>query len=109
MSTKPFSPLSEQDNTVRALLALVTQFPDLPTASFQVNPYIPELTINVHNDPAGFEQWRESLGLDPQTSTEKDYRTFYAVEVPGEFAGVGVELVGYMPIPIEHDAPAAAA
>ncbi|WP_042365982.1 hypothetical protein [Streptacidiphilus neutrinimicus] len=110
MSTETFRPLGDQADAARALLALMTQFPELPAASFDLGRYhSPDLTINVHNDPAGFEQWRAALDLDPQNSIGKPHNTFYAVEVPGEFAGVRLELVGYLPLPVGDGVEPAAA
>jgi hypothetical protein len=100
--------VGEQANTAGALLALVTQFPDLPAADFDITTSRTEadLRISIHSDPSGFEQWRQALALDPDTADGRHYPTFQTVEIPGTYAGARILLIGYLPLPLE---PAAAA
>ncbi|TDU05221.1 hypothetical protein EDD99_3726 [Streptomyces sp. 846.5] len=98
----------DQANAAGALLALVTQFPDLPAADFDITTGRVEtdLRINVHRNPSGFEQWRQALDLDPDTADGSHFPTFQTIEIPGTYAGIRVLLVGYLPLPAE---PATAA
>lgn len=100
--TETRTPLSSQSDTARALLALIDQYPDLPAASFDVQPdsAIGRLGIHLHNDPAGLEMWREALNLDPETGDLHQYSDFSSVTFRGDLAGIPVRLVGYLPLPL---------
>ncbi|WP_051942589.1 hypothetical protein [Streptacidiphilus rugosus] len=110
MTSPTRTPLHRQASTVRTLLALIDQYPNLPAADFDVSssPVGERLTINVHNDPAGFEMWREALGLNPENSELVAFSDFAAVKVFGQTDGIRVRLIGYLP-PVLDAAPAAAA
>jgi hypothetical protein len=96
--------VSRQADALRALLALVTALPDLPAADFTITTHqaVTDLRVNIHDSPAGFEEWREALDLDPQHADGRRNTTFHSVEIPGRFHGVRILLVGYLPLPIDH-------
>ena len=96
-----------QTAAARTLLALVTQFPDLPAVGFDITAYPvgANLRVNAH-DPAAFEQWREALAMDPQTAAGEPYDTFHTIEITRDFDGIRLLLVGYMPLPVESAEPA---
>jgi len=98
----------DQTNDARVLLAMLTEFPDLPAAELTITTRLggETLHIYVHSDPAGFEQWRQALGLDPQAAGGRRYRTFQSVEFSGRYHDVTVRLVGFLPLPAD-DADAA--
>jgi hypothetical protein len=92
----------EQTDTARALVKLVTQFPELPAANFAITGQreAADLTVNVHRTDS-FERWREALHLDPQTASVEYFAVFQAIEIFGRFSGVRLRLVGYLPLPTE--------
>jgi hypothetical protein len=91
----------QQVTAAGALLALVTRFADLPAAEFEIgsDPYRADLMIHVHNDPPGFEQWREALDLDPQTANLNERNDFQSLSITARRYGARVRLVGYLPAP----------
>jgi hypothetical protein len=92
--------------TARAgLLALVSQVTGLPSATVNFYPGDDggELAIHVHDNPAGFEWWREALGLDPTDAKSHVLTDFCTVTVTGAVGAVAVTVTGYLPLPA--DAP----
>jgi hypothetical protein len=88
---------------VSALLALVRETPATGLAEFHLSDG--ELGIQIHDNPAGFEWWREALGLPPDATRLTDYRTFTTIDLPGQVGSLRVRLVAYLPpLPKADDA-----
>lgn len=108
MTSPTSTRLSSQASTVRALLHLIDQFPNLPAASFDVQPWRvgSRLEIHVHDDAtSGFELWREALELDPESADLSPFADFSALTIHGHYQDTPVRLVGYLP-PVTESTPA---
>ncbi|WP_042430254.1 hypothetical protein [Streptacidiphilus anmyonensis] len=96
-------PTLEQRAAADALLALMSPFIGAPGAMFDVDPSW-RITVHVH-DPAGFEWWREALGLDHTEVGELEtYQDYCAARIYGQSGLVSTEvcLIGYLPLPAER-------
>lgn len=79
---------------------LVADHPDLPAPHVGVSPHYPHrLTLSVHGDLAGFEAWREALGIDPEAvrrNTASGGMTLI-LSASTTIADAHVDLTGYAP------------
>jgi hypothetical protein len=90
-----------------ALLALASHVTGLPAASVDIfTDNGGELAVHIHNNPDGFEWWREALGLDPAGATSRTHGDFCTVKIGGTVGAVAVALVGYLPLAVDTDTPA---
>jgi hypothetical protein len=95
-------PTREQRAAAEALLALMSPYIGAPAAMFDVDPSW-RITVHVH-DPAGFEWWREALGLDSADVGDLEpYRDYCAARIYGQTGSAATEvcLIGYLPLPVE--------
>lgn len=79
---------------------LVADHPNLPAPHVGVSPNHPHrLTLSVHGDLAGFEAWREALGIDPNQVRHNTQSGGTTLVLTGSaiVADAHVELVGYAP------------
>ncbi|WP_042410244.1 hypothetical protein [Streptacidiphilus carbonis] len=86
-----------------ALLALASNVTGLPAANVDVNPDHDgvRLDIHIHNNPDGFEWWREALALDPADARFRTHSDFCTVQIDGTAGTVTLSLVGYLPLPVD--------
>lgn len=86
---------------LRALRLLTVDFGHLSAPWVHVGPIYPDrLELSFHNDLAGFEAWREALGIVPDAvahGTQGDGQT-RVLKATAEFAGAVVELTGFAEI-----------
>lgn len=79
---------------------LAVDHPNLPAPHVGMSPHYPHrLTLSVHSDLAGFEAWREALGIDPaevRRNTQSGGTTLVLTGA-ATIADAHVELVGYAP------------
>jgi hypothetical protein len=82
------------------LRLLAADHPTLPAPHVHVSPIYPDLlTLSVHDDLAGFEAWREALGVDPDSvgRNVQSNGTTAVLKAVATIAEARVELVGYSP------------
>lgn len=88
--------------SLRALRSLTERFGYLPAPAVAVTTIWPErLELSFHDDLAGFEAWRDELGIDPTEvmhGTQSAGRT-RVLRASAEYAGARLELVAYAPVP----------
>ncbi|MGW5461085.1 hypothetical protein [Streptomyces sp. NPDC003996] len=96
---------------LRALRMLAVDVGHLPAPCVQVSTVYPNrLELSFHDDLAGFEAWREALGIAPDAvahGTQGDGRT-RVLKTTVDFAGAVLELTGFAQI-TDPAPPAAAA
>ncbi|WEO97363.1 hypothetical protein A6P39_026950 [Streptomyces sp. FXJ1.172] len=96
---------------LRALRLLAADFGHLSAPAVRVTPIYPErLELAFHDDLAGFEGWRDALGIAPDAvthGTQSGGRT-RVLRSSIEYAGAELELVAYARIPAEALVGAAA-
>lgn len=87
---------------LRALRLLTVDFGHLPASWVRVDIVYPDrLELSFHDDLAGFEAWREALGIAPDAvahGTQGGGRT-RVLEATAEFAGAVLTLTGFAEIP----------
>jgi hypothetical protein len=84
-----------------ALMRLLSaDHPNLPAPHIGVSPHYPHrLSLSVHGDLAGFEAWREALGIDPSDVRHNTQSggTTLVLSASATIADAHVALVGYAP------------
>ena len=107
MSNTTHERLYDQVTARTALLALASHVTDLPAVGVDICPDSDgvRLAVHVHNNPNGFEWWREALSLDPANATTRTHSDFCTVQISGAVGSISVSLVGYLPLPAGADAP----
>ncbi|MFH9671244.1 hypothetical protein ACH4L5_02990 [Streptomyces sp. NPDC017405] len=87
---------------LRVLRLLAADFGHLPAPSVHVTPLYPgRLELAFHDDLAGFEGWRDALGICPDAvvhGTQSAGRT-RVLRASCEYAGADLELVAYAQVP----------
>ncbi|MFD6873311.1 MULTISPECIES: hypothetical protein [unclassified Streptomyces] len=76
-------------------------FGHLPAPTLSVSGICPsELDMDFFDAPAAFEAWREALGIDPLTITERVQRTggTRVLVVEAEWAGAHLRLRSFAPV-----------
>jgi len=94
---KPFADLSRPMALLRLLAA---DHSTLPAPHVHVSPIYPDLlTLSIHDDLAGFEAWREALGVDPDSvgRNVQSNGTTAVLKAVATIAEARVEIVGYSP------------
>ncbi|MFE7442183.1 hypothetical protein ACFU7X_17205 [Streptomyces chartreusis] len=95
---------------LRALRLLTVDLGHLPAPCVDVSTHFPNrLALSFHDDLAGFEAWRESLGITPDAvthGTQSAGRT-RVLKATADFAGAALELTGFAEI--SDPAPAGSA
>ncbi|WP_460067131.1 hypothetical protein [Streptomyces sp. YKOK-I1] len=95
--------------SLRVLRLLAVDFGRLPAPTIDVSPIFPDqLGLRFHDDLAGFEAWREALGIVPDNV---DYReqgdcSTHVLKASVDYAGAVLELTGFGDV--DTPAPAAA-
>jgi len=92
--------LAAQLPALEALVVIGRTFAHLPGADMQTGPIYPDqLTISLHDNLDGFEQWRAVLGIAPGDveHRQRPGRAHMTLKGTATFHGVTVELVGYAP------------
>lgn len=103
----------EQTAAVKALVEILAAFPHLPAAELGVRLVCtpghaaPGLRINLYDAPAAFERWREALNVDPARLNLVALPSCHVIRGHGEFAGVPLQLLGYLTLLDPTAAPAA--
>ncbi|MGY4968478.1 hypothetical protein ACWGCC_04505 [Streptomyces nigrescens] len=99
MSTPTLSALGAPLLVLRMFSA---EYPHLPAPRLDVSTIYPDLlTLSFHNDLAGFEAWRDALGIAAESVSHHvqcDGRT-RVLEAKADYAGARLHLVGYTKIP----------
>jgi hypothetical protein len=96
---------------LRALRLLTADFGHLAAPAVRVTTVWPDrLELEFHDDLAGFESWRDALGIAPDavTQTTQSAGRTRVLRASSEYAGAQLELVGYGRIPAAVAAGAAA-
>lgn len=94
--------LSALDGPLRALRLLAVDYPHLPAPCVSVSTVTPALLeLSFHDDLAGFEAWRETLGIDPEAVS---YRVHAhggtrVLKAETQYAGACLHLIGFAEIP----------
>jgi hypothetical protein len=87
---------------LRALRLLAVDFGRLPAPALRVGSVYPDrLELSFHDDLAGFEVWREALGVTPDAvahSTQSNGET-RVLKATADFAGAVLVLTGFADIP----------
>jgi hypothetical protein len=87
---------------LRALRLLAADFGHLAAPTVGVTTIWPDrLELSLHGDLAGFEAWRDALGIAPDAvshSTQSGGRTRVLIAF-GHYAGATVKLVAYADVP----------
>lgn len=92
--------LAEQLTALEALIVIGRTFAHLPGADFHLSPITPGMvTISLHDNLDGFEQWRAALGI---ADGDVEYRqrpssTHMTLKGVTTFTRATVELVGFAP------------
>lgn len=88
--------------SLRVLRRLAADFGHLAAPAVHVSTIWPDrLELSFHGDLAGFEAWRDALGIAPDAvthGTQSGGRTRVLL-ASGEYAGAAVKLAGYADIP----------
>ncbi|MFH0520270.1 hypothetical protein ACHBTE_24230 [Streptomyces sp. M41] len=92
---------------LRSLRLLAVDFGHLPAPCVDVSTYFPDrLALSFHDDLAGFETWREALGIAPDAvshRTQSDGRT-RVLKATADYAGAALELTAFadiaVPVPV---------
>ncbi|MFF4275884.1 hypothetical protein [Streptomyces sp. NPDC001536] len=96
---------------LRALRLLAVDFGHQPAPWVRVDTVYPDrLELSFHGDLAGFEAWREALGIAPDAvvhATQGGGRT-RVLEATAELAGAVLTLTGFAEIPAPELTGAAA-
>ncbi|MCW7986097.1 hypothetical protein XF35_12585 [Streptomyces platensis subsp. clarensis] len=78
------------------------EYPHLSAPCLDVSTVYPDrLTLSFHDDLAGFEAWRDALGIAPESIShhvQGDGRT-QVLKAEADYAGARLHLVGYAKIP----------
>ena len=94
--------LADLDAPLMALRMLGSEFAHLPAPHVSVSTIFPDLLrLSFHDDFAGFEAWREALGIDPQDVVHdvQGGGLTGVLDVHAEFAGARLRLTGFATIP----------
>ncbi|PZT75132.1 MULTISPECIES: hypothetical protein [unclassified Streptomyces] len=86
---------------VTALATLTARFPDLPSVDCQISTIVPdELELVSHDNLAGFEAWRQALGIAPDSVVHgvQGGGTTHVLKAYTAFMGVRVRLVCFAPV-----------
>ncbi|MFI2257509.1 hypothetical protein [Streptomyces tubercidicus] len=99
MSTPPLSAMGAPLLVLRMFSA---EYAHLPAPCLDVSTVYPDLlTLSFHNDLAGFEAWRDALGIAAESvghHVQCDGRT-QVLEAEADYAGARLRLVGYAKVP----------
>lgn len=91
---------SDLSRPMALMRLLATDHPNLPAPHVGVSPHHPHtLALSVHGDLAGFEAWREALGIAPEAvrrNTQSGGMTL-VLSAAATIADAHVEIVGYSP------------
>lgn len=88
-----------QHTAIAALGQISASLGHLPPADIAISPYTPgQLDVSVHDDLAGFEQWRAALGILANVVEYTERTHHMTLKAEGQFAGAVVELVGFAPL-----------
>ena len=95
--------LADLNAPLMALRLLGVEFAHLPAPHVSVSTLFPDLLdLSFHGGFAGFEAWREALGIDPEDvvhHVQGDGRTG-VLDVHGAFGGARLRLTGYATVPV---------
>lgn len=99
MTAQPFSALGAP---LQVLRLLASEYPHLPAPCVSVSTVSPDLLELVfHDDLAGFEAWRDALGIAPYSVSHRVHthgRT-RVLKTETEYAGTRVHLIGFAKVP----------
>jgi hypothetical protein len=90
--------LATQLVALEALTVIGRTFAGLPAADISLSPITPDaLTISLHDNLDGFEQWRTALGIaaDDIEHRQRPGRAHMTLKATTTFARATVALVGY--------------
>ncbi|MCG7204140.1 hypothetical protein [Streptomyces arenae] len=97
---------------LRVLRLLAVDFGHLPAPDVDVSPVFPDLLrLRFHDDLAGFETWRDALGIVPDDvvySEQSGGRT-RVLKASVDYAGAALELTGFGDVPAHAPAPVGSA
>ncbi|MFF0597337.1 hypothetical protein [Streptomyces antibioticus] len=97
--------------SLRVLRLLAVDFGHLPAPTIDVSPIFPDqLGLRFHDDLAGFEAWREALGIVPGAVVyrEQGDGSTRVLKASVDYAGAVLELIGYGDVPAPVPAAMAA-
>ncbi|MFI6661932.1 hypothetical protein ACIBL8_41195 [Streptomyces sp. NPDC050523] len=98
--------LNELSVPLRALRLLTVDFGHLPAPTVHLSTVYPDrLELSFHDNLAGFEAWREALGIAPDAvahDTQGDGRT-RVLKVTTDLAGAVLELIGFAQVTGPHN------
>ncbi|WP_405789670.1 hypothetical protein OG753_21305 [Streptomyces sp. NBC_00029] len=94
--------LSSLDAPLRVLRLFAAEFPHLPAPCVRVTTIFPgRLELSFHDDFAGFEAWRDALGIAPESVSHgvQGGGCTRVLEAESDYAGALLRLVGFAKIP----------
>lgn len=92
---RPEPIFADQESVIVALAAMAEAFGHLPGAYIMVHR-IPPVQVKLQlSSPAAFEQWRQALGIDPESVELHTYNGETWLEAEGAFSGASVHLCGH--------------
>ncbi|WEH40588.1 hypothetical protein [Streptomyces sp. AM 2-1-1] len=87
---------------LRLLRLLAVEHAELPAPDVALSTWFPDrLELTFHDDFAGFEAWRDALGIDPagvSYGVQSGGRTA-VLKVHTEYGGAEVHLTGFADVP----------
>ncbi|MGW2721349.1 hypothetical protein [Streptomyces sp. NPDC001492] len=92
--------IADLSGSMALMRLLASDHPNLPAPHLGVSPHYPNrLTLSVHGDLAGFEAWREALGISPEAVRHNTQSggTTMVLTAAATVADAHVELIGYAP------------
>ncbi|MEU5613519.1 hypothetical protein AB0H03_33215 [Streptomyces sparsogenes] len=90
--------LRELSGPLLALRLLSADQAELPAPCLSVSTVYPDrLELSFHDDLAGFEAWREALGIEPSSVTyhEHDDGLTRVLTAHADYAGAHIRLTGF--------------
>ncbi|MFJ3962039.1 hypothetical protein [Streptomyces sp. NPDC090036] len=103
MSVQLFSALG---GPLRVLRLLAVDHPHLPAPCVSVSTVTPDLLeLSFHDDLAGFEAWREALGIDPGSVSHRVHAHggTRVLKAETQFAGAWLHLIGFAKTPASEE------
>ncbi|GAA5004319.1 hypothetical protein [Kitasatospora paranensis] len=92
---------SGQAPAARAVLALLTEFTNLPATGIELREALPSqgvpwaVRVSLHSDLADFEQWREALAILPEDVDQYGSGTLAWLKATADYAGIPIEVIAY--------------
>lgn len=88
--------LRELHAPLLALRLLSVDHTELPAPALEVSTVYPDrLTLSFHDDLAGFEVWREVLGIEPCSVEYREQGDEHVLIAYADYAGAHIRMIGF--------------